>query len=287
MLRPVARSKSPRGTGSAGRPRRARARRRTTGACTSGCRRQRVVADADQQAADRVGSGYANTARRRAARRERRDPHARRRARRRRARGSAPRSSAWPDGERAARQHQELREVAPRDEVVLAASRSGSPGASAAARRIGRPSGATCHVLGSRAARRRRRAPCRSALRAPASRCAHRPSARIGVCGSSAMSDLHLGERIASCRSPASTHAAVAAARSSIAAVTSTCGGARARARHHHVDARRDRLVAEPEWFVGVDCGRSCSICSRVPKNSAWLGQTVAHIGFLPTDVRS
>ena len=39
--------------------------------------------------------------------------------------------------------------------------------------------------------------------------------------------------------------------------------------------------------LVGVDCGRSASACSRVPKNSAWLGHTVAHIGFLPTDVRS
>jgi len=25
----------------------------------------------------------------------------------------------------------------------------------------------------------------------------------------------------------------------------------------------------------------------RVPKNSAWLGQTDVHIGFLPTEVRS
>ena len=39
--------------------------------------------------------------------------------------------------------------------------------------------------------------------------------------------------------------------------------------------------------LVGVDIGRICRICSRVPKNSAWLGQTVAHIGFLPTELRS
>ena len=48
-------------------------------------------------------------------------------------------------------------------------------------------------------------------------------------------------------------------------------------------------MVCSPNrnLLVGVDCGRSARISSRVPKNSAWLGQTVAHIGFLPTDVRS
>jgi hypothetical protein len=39
--------------------------------------------------------------------------------------------------------------------------------------------------------------------------------------------------------------------------------------------------------LLGIERGRSARICSRVPKKSAWLGQTVAHIGFLPTDVRS
>ena len=48
-------------------------------------------------------------------------------------------------------------------------------------------------------------------------------------------------------------------------------------------------IVCWPNWNVltGVESGRSCSICSRVPKKSAWLGHTVAHIGFLPTLVRS
>ena len=39
--------------------------------------------------------------------------------------------------------------------------------------------------------------------------------------------------------------------------------------------------------LIGADIGRSCRICSSVPKNSAWLGHTVAHIGFLPTLDRS
>jgi hypothetical protein len=49
------------------------------------------------------------------------------------------------------------------------------------------------------------------------------------------------------------------------------------------------RMVCCPNlnWFTGVLRGRRASICSRVPKNSAWLGQTVAHMGFLPTDERS
>jgi hypothetical protein len=48
-------------------------------------------------------------------------------------------------------------------------------------------------------------------------------------------------------------------------------------------------IVCCPNWnvFTGAESGRSCSICSRVPKNSAWLGHTVAHIGFRPTLVRS
>ena len=51
----------------------------------------------------------------------------------------------------------------------------------------------------------------------------------------------------------------------------------------------RVEIVCPPNWkrLIGVDIGRSCSICSRVPKNSAWLGQTVVHIGFLPTLARS
>ena len=41
------------------------------------------------------------------------------------------------------------------------------------------------------------------------------------------------------------------------------------------------------QYVARRDFGRRARICSRVPKNSAWLGQTVAHIGFFPTDVRS
>ena len=39
--------------------------------------------------------------------------------------------------------------------------------------------------------------------------------------------------------------------------------------------------------FTGVLFGRSSRIFSRVPYQSAPLGQTVAHIGFLPALVRS
>ena len=51
----------------------------------------------------------------------------------------------------------------------------------------------------------------------------------------------------------------------------------------------RVEIGCPPNWkrLTGVDSGRSRSISSAVPKKSAWLGQTVAHIGFLPTLVRS
>jgi len=39
--------------------------------------------------------------------------------------------------------------------------------------------------------------------------------------------------------------------------------------------------------FIGRAFDRSFSICSRGPKYSAWLGHTLAHMGFLPTEVRS
>ena len=39
--------------------------------------------------------------------------------------------------------------------------------------------------------------------------------------------------------------------------------------------------------LTGADSGLNWVICSRVPKKSAWLGHTVAHIGFLPTLDRS
>ena len=39
--------------------------------------------------------------------------------------------------------------------------------------------------------------------------------------------------------------------------------------------------------FTDSERGRSSSICSAAPKASAPLGQTVAHIGFSPADVRS
>ena len=48
-------------------------------------------------------------------------------------------------------------------------------------------------------------------------------------------------------------------------------------------------IVWPPNWKL-VDRGRhrpQLRDLSCVPKNSAWLGQTVAHIGFLPTLVRS
>src|SRR5262249_39833365 len=72
-------------------------------------------------------------------------------------------------------------------------------------------------------------------------------------------------------------------ARSAIAAVTSTCDGI---ARRGTITLTRVVIVWSPNRnaLLGADCGRSASACSRVPKNSAWLGHTVAHIGFLPTD---
>ena len=48
-----------------------------------------------------------------------------------------------------------------------------------------------------------------------------------------------------------------------------------------------DALLAELELVDGLTRGRSRSIFSRVPKNSASLGQTVAHIGLRPAEVRS
>ena len=76
-------------------------------------------------------------------------------------------------------------------------------------------------------------------------------------------------------------------ARSSIADVTSSSSGGAAR--RGTMTFTRVVMTCSPKrsLLVGIDCGRSARICSRVPKNSAWLGQTVAHIGFLPTDVRS
>jgi hypothetical protein len=75
--------------------------------------------------------------------------------------------------------------------------------------------------------------------------------------------------------------------RSSIAAVTSTSGGS-APARGTST-LTRVVIVCPPnrKTLVGADCGRRAASCSRVPKKSAWLGQTVAHMGFLPTDERS
>ena len=71
-----------------------------------------------------------------------------------------------------------------------------------------------------------------------------------------------------------------------VAAVTSTCDGVACRGA---ITLTRVVMVWSPNrnLFVGLDCGRSAIACSRVPKNSAWLGQTVAHIGFFPIDVRS
>ena len=75
---------------------------------------------------------------------------------------------------------------------------------------------------------------------------------------------------------------------SSIAAVTSTYGARRHQPRGT-ITYTCVVIVWSPNWnvLIGADSGRSCSICSRVPKKSAWLGQTVAHIGFLPTLDRS
>ena len=75
---------------------------------------------------------------------------------------------------------------------------------------------------------------------------------------------------------------------SSIAAATSTWG-ARFASLRGTITYTCVVMVWLPNWnvFTGVDNGRSCSICSRVPKKSAWLGHTVAHIGFLPTLDRS
>jgi hypothetical protein len=48
-------------------------------------------------------------------------------------------------------------------------------------------------------------------------------------------------------------------------------------------------IVCSPKRkrLVGVLIGRSRSISSRVPKNSAPLGQTAAHMGLRPSLVRS
>src|SRR6185436_14092394 len=71
-------------------------------------------------------------------------------------------------------------------------------------------------------------------------------------------------------------------------AVTSTCGSIAAR-RLGAIMKTRVVTVWPPNRNVltGADSGRSRSISARVPKNNAWLGQTVAHIGFLPTLDRS
>jgi hypothetical protein len=76
-------------------------------------------------------------------------------------------------------------------------------------------------------------------------------------------------------------------ARSSIAAVTSRRGGGVFL--RGTITLTRVVISWSPKRkrFVGIDCGRSASICSRVPKKSAWLGHTVAHIGRFPIDVRS
>lgn len=49
------------------------------------------------------------------------------------------------------------------------------------------------------------------------------------------------------------------------------------------------RMVCPPKrkLLTGVALGLRRAISSRVPKASAWLGQTDAHIGLSPTDVRS
>src|SRR5262249_17058263 len=49
------------------------------------------------------------------------------------------------------------------------------------------------------------------------------------------------------------------------------------------------RTVCRPKRnsLMATERGRASSICRRVPKKRAPLGQTVAHIGRLPTDVRS
>ena len=49
----------------------------------------------------------------------------------------------------------------------------------------------------------------------------------------------------------------------------------------------RDLLGAELELLIGRERGRVCSISSRVPNARAPLGQTVAHIGLRPVEVRS
>jgi hypothetical protein len=48
-------------------------------------------------------------------------------------------------------------------------------------------------------------------------------------------------------------------------------------------------IVWAPNWKVltGRALGRSRAISSRVPNARAWLGQTEAHMGLSPTEVRS
>ena len=54
------------------------------------------------------------------------------------------------------------------------------------------------------------------------------------------------------------------------------------------LDLGRDGLAAELEAVDRrASAAAAAAICSRVPKNRAPLGQTVAHIGLRPTEVRS
>ena len=73
---------------------------------------------------------------------------------------------------------------------------------------------------------------------------------------------------------------------SCMAAVTSTISVAASRGTMMFTLVR---MVCMPNWNVltGFACGRRRAISSRVPNASAWLGQTEAHQGFSPTDVRS
>src|SRR5690606_11051890 len=75
----------------------------------------------------------------------------------------------------------------------------------------------------------------------------------------------------------------------SSAAVTSMCSGLSPCTRRGPIILTLVVIVWLPnrKRSIGADCGRAASISSRVPKNSAWLGQTLAHMGFSPTDERS
>src|SRR5262249_9684424 len=74
-----------------------------------------------------------------------------------------------------------------------------------------------------------------------------------------------------------------AAAGSCTAAVTSRSAGMACRGA---IMCTFVAIVCRPKRkrLNGVDCGRWCSISLRLPKNSAPLGQTVAHIGRLPAE---